>query len=547
MAKKKRKTKSICNQTTLYVNTVDEEPNDNRTFPYGLLRTVRHYLQFIGLLPFIRSLKRETRNAPRLDLILIALIVYTLNCDNSMDACSRWLKDPFVKRMIGFRKTDNISQRTIDRAVEKFGEHRERISEILWKGVVDRFEIEDYDIAMDGSAVILYGPKSPMGAYGHPRDRNKGYLQVEFTVAVLVQLGIPVYVRPFKGNTSDEEQFREAVPEIVALVEGRSISALDEYKQRAMELGSLITMTKVGMTLIADNGAASKENIDRVTKLGADMITRMKMNKSDDNIITERLLEFEQIPGTDILCYKQVFESSGRTKYLYYSHDLYLSSLRKATGSLRKGLSDYWDLRNNGIRKSMVASVRKIIGVKVSVDIQLDESIDFDESDEERILVEARDRMGIRAGFFKLGSTEELDPKEALLRYRRRAIVEQTISSLKRVSGMKPLRVWKENSIDGSMVLALLSEAVLAMARYCVGKRYRNVDERSGKEKKSYLPSTKKMVKDLGHLTLALFKDRKGMTDAHLSNWTELTKAIFDDIHLHERPDWGSKMVTAAS
>ena len=63
-------------QTTLGYNFVDESPNDNRTSPYGLIRTVRHYLEFVGLLRFLRSLKRETSTAPRLDLIVLALIVY---------------------------------------------------------------------------------------------------------------------------------------------------------------------------------------------------------------------------------------------------------------------------------------------------------------------------------------------------------------------------------------------------------------------------------------------------------------------------------------
>lgn len=543
---KKRKYDNRNVQTTLSVSMVDEKPNDNKTFPYGLLRTVRHYLEFIGLLGFIRTLKRESKNAPRLDLILVALITFTLYSDNSMDACSEWLKDPTVRKIIGFRKTDNVSQKTIDRAVGRLGQCRESILEMLWKGITDRFEIDDYDVAVDGSAVVLYGPKSEMGALGHQRDGRKGDLQVEFTVAVLVQLGIPVYVRPFRGNVSDEEQFREAIPEIVSLVEGRCISALDEYKQRALELGSLVTLAKVGMTIIADNGAASKENIDRAVKTGSDLLTRTKLNKSDEATIEEDILDFEYIPGTDVLCNKHVFKSSGRTNYLFYSNDLYHATLKKAVNSLKKELKVYRDLCENGIKKSKVVTIRNIIGVDVECTIEL-RDIDLDEYDDEGIVRKAREKIGVRAGFFKLTSTVELDPKDALLRYRRRALVEQTISSLKRISGIKPLRVWSDDSIEGSMILALLTEAVLAMARYCVGKRYRGIDRRSGSKKESYLPSTKRMAWELAHLTLTRFRNMKGMADANLSNWTDLTKAIFEDIHMHESPEWGSRLISAAS
>ena len=543
MAKKKKLSTNPDIQMTLSVRMVDESPNDNRTFPYGLFRTVKHYLDLIGLLRFIRKLKRESKNAPRLDLILVSLITFMLYSDNSMDACSEWLKDSTVRDTIGFRRTDNVSQITIDRAVRRLGECRERILEMLWKGVTDRFEIDDYDVAVDGSAVVLYGPKSGMGALGHPRDGRNGDLQVEFTVAVLVQLGIPVYVRPFRGNASDEEQYREAIPEIVSLIEGRSISSLDEYKQRALELGSLVTMAKVGMTIIADNGAASKENIDRTVKIGADMLTRTKLNMSDEKAIEENILDFEYIPDTDILCYKHVFKSSGKTNYLFYSNDLYHAALKKAVNSIRRGLKEYVDLRDNGIKRSKVVTIRNIIGVDVECNIEL-KDIDLNEYDDEGIVRKARERIGIRAGFFKLTSTAELEPKDALLRYRRRALVEQTISSLKRISGMKPLRVWSDESIEGSMILALLTEAVLAMARYCVGKRYRHTDRRSGSKEESYLPSTKRMAWELGHLTLTRFKDRKGMADANLSNWTELTRSIFDDIHMHEGRKWGSKVIS---
>jgi transposase len=543
--RKKSKYAHCGGQTTLAATFVDENPNDNKTFPYGLLRTVRHYLEFIGLLRFVRGLKRETKTAPRLDLILVALIVYTLWEKNSMDACADWLSDESVRRTIGFRRTDNINQKTIDRAVEKLGIHREEILEHLWKGVTERFEIDDYDVAVDGSAVVLYGPKSRMGALGHPRDGRDGDLQVEFTVAVLLQLGIPVYIRPFRGNVSDEEQYREAIPEIMSLVQGKRMNELDDYKKRAFELGSLAVLAKVGVTIIADNGAASKENMDRAEKTGAEMITRTKMNASDDKRIKEHIGDFEPIAGMDVLCLKHTFESSGKTNYLFYSHELFDASLKRAVASINRGLKLYKEMKENGIRKSKIVKVRKVIGIDVDYEITMSD-IDLSEYDEDGIRRKAAEQIGIRAGFFKLTSTVEIPPKEALLRYRRRGIVEQTISSLKRISGIKPLRVWSDGSIEGSMILALLSEAVLAMARYCAGKSYRHVDARSGKKKESYLPSTGMMVRELGHLTLTRFRNRKGHTDANLSNWTDLTTVIFSDIHSHESPEWGSRKVPAS-
>lgn len=93
------------------------------------------------------------------------------------------------------------------------------------------------------------------------------------------------------------------------------------------------------------------------------------------------------------------------------------------------------------------------------------------------------------------------------------------------------------------MVLALLGEAVLSMARYCSNKRIRNIDRRSGKKRLSYVASTRTLASELRHLTLTRFCHIGKRFDAVLSNWTPLTKAVFADIHEHEGPEWGSKKV----
>lgn len=155
-----------------------------------------------------------------------------------------------------------------------------------------------------------------------------------------------------------------------------------------------------------------------------------------------------------------------------------------------------------------------------------------------------REKLGARAGFFKLDCSEPLDAAEALRKYRQRGIVEQTIGSLKKITGIKPIRVWSDHGIEGSMILALLAEAVVSMMRYCVGKHYKSIDKRS-KTDNEHLPSTRKIAISLGHLTLTHFRDVHGCFDSKLSNWDELSMAIFEDIHAHEAPEWGLKKVPA--
>lgn len=91
---------------------------------------------------------------------------------------------------------------------------------------------------------------------------------------------------------------------------------------------------------------------------------------------------------------------------------------------------------------------------------------------------------------------------EALEKYHARATIEHLIHSLKRVTRLKPLRVWNESSIRGSMMLALLSETAVAIARYEMRPK-KETKMKDGKVvTKDVRPSTESMVWSLGHLTL---------------------------------------------
>ena len=79
-----------------------------------------------------------------------------------------------------------------------------------------------------------------------------------------------------------------------------------------------------------------------------------------------------------------------------------------------------------------------------------------------------------------LEPSERLTPLEALNMYRSRATVEHLIHSLKRVTGLEPPRVWKEDSIGDAMLLALLAETAIAMAGYGMETRKGTKGGRAG-------------------------------------------------------------------
>jgi transposase len=65
----------------------------------------------------------------------------------------------------------------------------------------------------DTSGVVSNGPMSELGGRGHPRDfKDQSRPQVGFTVAQLQRSKIPFFIRPYRGNTSDAEQYRAPFP-----------------------------------------------------------------------------------------------------------------------------------------------------------------------------------------------------------------------------------------------------------------------------------------------------------------------------------------------
>ena len=138
--------------------------------------------------------------------------------------------------------------------------------------------------------------------------------------------------------------------------------------------------------------------------------------------------------------------------------------------------------------------------------------------------------MGPRSGIFKLESSEQLTPLEALNRYRSRATVEHLIHSLKRVTGLKPLRVWKENSIRGAMLLALLAETAIAMARYEMETRKETKVKTGRRYERECRHSTESMVWSLSHLTVTRLIEKGKAKKAHFSNWDPISKEVFSNI-----------------
>ena len=462
-----------------------------------MVKTVEHYLGSAGVLEYVDTLK--DRGVP-MSRILVAMCTHILMGSNSMTRCSEWMRDPNVRKELGLES--GLSQRTINRAVSIIGQHSDEIIVKLWDGLESRYHFEDTDVNIDGSAVVVNGPEAELGAIGYPRDfRDQSRKQVEFLTAELQHSKIPFFMRAYKGNTSDPEQYRDALPDIFSMI-------------------------RKGSWIIVDNGGASGDILDSIVKSGNRYLTRVKMNASDDQRIREHGNEWEYVED-GVCCLKHTFDSSGRTTYLFFSLDNWNRSYHSASKSFDRMVDAVRTYQDGHFRKSDFVTVKRNVLADIEVKVSLQTKFVFSEDEREGII---REIMGDRAGIFKLESSEQLTPQEAFDKYRARATVEHLIHSLKRVTGLKPLRVWSESSIRGSMMLALLSETAVAMARYEMKGNTKTVEERGRKRTVTEKPNTETIVWSLGHLTLTRMIEEGKRKQAVYSNWNPVSREIFGNI-----------------
>lgn len=462
-----------------------------------MVRTVEHYLGSTGVLDFVDTFKQ--RGVP-MSRILTAMCTHILMGSNSMSRCSDWLRNKDVRTEL--RLDSGLSQRTINRAISIIGEHSDEIIVKLWEGLDARYHFENTDVNIDGSAVVVNGPEAELGAIGYPRDfRDQSRKQVEFLTAELQKSKMPFFMRAYKGNTSDPEQYRDALPDIFSMI-------------------------REGSWIIVDNGGASGDILDSIVKAGHRYLTRVKMNVSDDKRISDSDCEWEYVED-GVCCKRHTFDSSGRTTYLFFSMDNWYRTYHSASRSFDRMVEAVKTYEDGHFRKSDFVTIRRNVLADVEVKVSLQTKFAFDESEREGII---REIMGTRAGIFKLESSEQLTPLEALDKYRARTTVEHLIHSLKRVTGLKPLRVWSESSIRGSMMLALLSETAIAMARYEAEGKTKTVEELGRRRTVTEKPNTESIVWSLGHLTLTRIIDKGRRKQAVYSNWNQISREIFSHI-----------------
>lgn len=457
------------------------QPNHNISFPIGTILAVTKYYQFLDLSTIFSKFK--TRGIDINSLIQL-LISYKLTENLSISKASKWINRTPILEMFNLTP---FHEKTLFRTLETIGENMEEIIFEIQEILMEKYDFEHTDINMDWSSLILYGDKSTLGKYGYSRDHRPDKKQITFGISEIREpINVPFGMTVQKGNVPDTEHFHHTY---------------DQVSDIAYE----------GSMFIFDKGGHSKENVDMILADKMKYLTAKKLNKSDDKIIEDFSLSDAELVDPENGVYGIKIHYPSRINYFYYSKKLEWEQLQSRKRKAQRmydqarAIQDSID-NGRGLPKRFRIN-NDLVDVKYSYQTKLEEL-----SEEEAIRIVEEASINGREGFFCLVSSEDLTLGEALQTYRKKDSIEKIMNSLKNEIIIKPLRVWKDESIYGALLIGFLAQLFISLIRY-------ENDELKNK-------STKFIKISLSNLTVTVVRHRNEPNNLIYSNFDPINRVI---------------------
>jgi transposase len=411
------------------------QPNNNISFPIGTVLAVNKYYQKLDLETIFSKFKSSGIDINTLVQLLIA---YKLTENLSISKAGTWVNR---KPILDLFHLTPFNEKTLYRTLELIGENMEEIIFRIQDSLIKRYDFEHTDINMDWTSLILYGDKANLGRYGYSRDHRPDKKQITIGVAEIREpVHIPIGLTVQKGNVPDTTHFIETYNQVNEIVDP-------------------------GSMFIFDKGGHSKDNIDMILADKMKYLTAKKLNKSDDIVIKEFSLSKAELIDAESGVYGIKIPYPSRINYFYFSkklkHEQILSRQRKALRMYEQARAIQDSIENNrGLpRRYRINNV--LVDIEYSFQTKLDEL-----SEEEALRLLNKVSINGREGFFCLVSSENLTLQEALGTYRKKDSIEKIMNSLKNEIEIKPLRVWKDESINGALLIGFLALLFISLMRY---------------------------------------------------------------------------------
>jgi len=458
------------------------KPNKNISFPIGTIIAVKQYYRKLRLNSVFSKFKKHGVD---LNSLIIGLLSYKLTENLSIVQASHWINRKEILETIHI---DNFDQKTLYRVLGIVGENREEIMMDLQDRLFEKYDFEHTNLNMDWTSIVLYGEKCPIAKRGYSRDHRPDKKQITVGVSELSEpINVPIGMTVREGNVNDQVHFTDTFNQVK-----------DRLKEKSM--------------VVIDQGASRKENLEEIEAHKLNYVTARQINKSDEKTWINSF-DKDQAELVDeqygIYGMKRKFPS--RINYLFFSEKLFNdqmeSKLRKVDRLFKEAELIQKSLeRNRGLPKRYRIN-NPLIDCEYSYQTKL---AMIDENHAKEILKKAC--ITGREGFFCLVSNKDLTLSEALNIYRQKDSIEKIFNSLKNEIEIKPLRVWKDISIYGALIIGFLAQLFMSLIRF---------------EHKELKHTSVKFIKySLMNLTVTVEKVKDGLRRLIYSNFDPISTRI---------------------
>jgi transposase len=309
--------------------------------------------------------------------LVCAIISYRLTENYSTEGCGRWLSSKEVRNELGIRK--EVSSRTLSRAVETVGKSMPEILSFVRNNLFRMYDPEHTDVNIDTTSVSVYSKQTELFRFGYSRDKRPDLRQVNVGIAELRDpVNIPFHMTVSEGNSADPIQFVRMVNDIIG-----------ELKENSM--------------FVFDAGGDTKQVLDIVSGKDMRYVTRKKMNVSDDKLISKFRKENAVAEDREdkVYCQRRIFESSGRTVYLFFPEKLYKDKMQALDGMALKCVQDAKEtmrMKADGTLRVSKTVIRRIRNPLISINVGIQGR--FFSDDREALEYVRKELSNGREGFF---------------------------------------------------------------------------------------------------------------------------------------------------
>jgi len=471
---------------TLLKTQKNIKPNQNKTFPIGTIQTVKNIFEELHLPLVLDELKHCGHSLCNL---ITGLVSYKLTEDLSVKHCHTWMNNnPHLLKELHL---EPFGKDALYRGLGTIGMNRHHILHHLLLTLRNQFDVGMDMVFMDWTSIHFEAQPHDLIQYGYSRDHRPDRPQVTIGLAQDQRSQIPIGLTIQPGNTNDQTHFKHT------------------YHQIKPGL-------RTGSCLIFDAGATGSPNLDLLVSDNMRYLSRMKLNKSD---VQKHLNTFNKEEWTQVVTGNKDEEVYGgklmfpsRIKYLYFSQTLYDDILMNRRKRLEQDYDEAPSLRKNiELKKKPRKKYRNsnhFLFTHISYTFPLKGM-----SREEAIDRALQQSITGKEGFFSLVSNKDFSLHEALSFYREKDRIEKMFHSMKNEIHLRPTRVWNQEEIYGSILIAFLAQLVISMLRY--------------KHASLRRVSTKFIMQSLKNFALTLIIGKNGLQRRVFSNFDWINTLIF--------------------